>query len=52
MVDTRPGLPCRACGTATGRAGELVHGCPRCDHRVVAPATGVAEPAECPRCNP
>lgn len=52
VVGTRPGLPCRACGTATGRVGELVHGCPLCDHRVDTPTADAADPADCPRCNP
>jgi len=51
-VDARPGLPCRICATPTPLVGNEIHGCAACDHRVERPVGGVADPADCPSCNP
>ena len=55
VVDTRPGLPCRWCGTPTERTLAHVYACQRCQHRleVMHPdGRHEAEPGECPHCNP
>jgi hypothetical protein len=51
-VDARPGLPCRICATPTPLVGNEIHGCAACEHRVDRPVRDVADPADCPSCNP
>lgn len=47
------GLPCCDCGTPTGEVRADVDACVRCAHEVLRPrATGGADPAHCPACNP
>ncbi|MFM6988363.1 MAG: DUF6671 family protein [Arenimonas sp.] len=49
------GLPCSGCGMPTGRLRAERHGCGICGHHVeVARRDGleVADPGECPSCNP
>jgi hypothetical protein len=49
------GLPCSACGAATGRVRAEIHACPACGHERRKPrADGLeaADPGECPACNP
>ena len=51
-VDAEPGLPCRACGTPTPLAGNEIHACAACEHRAGRPAGDLADPRDCPHCNP
>jgi hypothetical protein len=51
-MDAEPGLPCRACATPTPLIGNEIHGCAACDHRVSRPVRDVADPGDCPSCNP
>jgi len=55
VVGAAPGLPCGWCGLPTDLArGELL-GCARCGERLERPRSDglmVADPGECPRCNP
>ncbi|GAA3345010.1 hypothetical protein GCM10020358_50470 [Amorphoplanes nipponensis] len=52
-VDSRPGLPCRACGTPTDAIAADRHGCAGCPHHVLVPRSEPgADPQRCPRCNP
>lgn len=51
-VDAEPGLPCRICATPTLLVCREIHGCAACDHRVHRPVDAVADPADCPGCNP
>lgn len=53
--ETLPGLPCGWCATPTHAARAVREACPRCNHEVerpIDPGTSVADPAQCPRCNP
>lgn len=55
LVETEPGLPCEACGTATDLTRLEVWGCPHCVHREWHPrrdGLAVAQPVDCPWCNP
>ncbi len=55
LAEVRTGVPCAWCGAAVGRVRAEVDGCPACGHRVerpVLPASAVADPGECARCNP
>ena len=55
MVETAPGLPCEACGTATDLALHEVWACADCDERQELPrADGRthASAEHCPYCNP
>lgn len=55
LVGTEPGLPCAWCGAPTERTRWELFGCVRCGERQRLPrADGlkVADPAQCPRCNP
>lgn len=52
-VDTRTGLPCRVCYTPTALPMSRVLGCTRCPHRSEHPLPApLAEPSDCPHCNP
>jgi len=54
-VDVVRGLACEDCGTPTGLVRAEVWGCGVCGHRTERPrADGrlVADPGECPACNP
>jgi len=51
-VAAEPGLRCRICATPTPLVGAEIHGCAACDHRVSRTVRGVADPADCPGCNP
>lgn len=51
-VDTRPGLPCRACATPTDLVRCEIHACAACGHRADRPVRGGADPGVCPACNP
>lgn len=55
VLDLVPGLPCRWCGLPTDLArGELL-GCARCEERREQPRPDgltMADPGDCPRCNP
>lgn len=55
VVERPPGLPCRWCGLPTDLArGEIV-GCAQCDERRERPRPDgltLADPGDCPRCNP
>lgn len=50
---TVPGLPCQACGSATGLTLEKQACCQRCQHRVAQRvAQHYADPQYCQECNP
>ena len=53
-VDRIRGLPCAACGEPTRDVLEEIHGCLKCDCRIVRPASPRlhADPAHCDQCNP
>ena len=54
-VDVVDGLPCADCDAPTGLVRTVVDGCAACDHRAEGPRPDgrtVADPANCPRCNP
>lgn len=51
-IDAEPGLRCRVCATPTPLTGREFHGCAACDHRIIRPLPDVADPADCPFCNP
>ena len=46
------GLACAWCEAPTERPAARVSGCYRCDHREREPAAELADPGQCPRCNP
>lgn len=49
------GLQCAWCHGEVQRLRAKVHGCPGCEHRAevrVVAEDAVADPGECPRCNP
>jgi len=46
------GLACERCGEPTDLPASRVSGCYRCDHRQREPATVLADPGQCPLCNP
>ena len=48
-----PGLPCTACGSATGLTLQKQACCQRCQHtKVYSAAQCYADPQYCPECNP
>lgn len=50
-----PGLPCGSCGTPTGLARAKIWSCPACRYAATCPrsdARVVADPGDCPACNP
>jgi hypothetical protein len=55
QLSTEPGLPCGWCGTATEITAAEVWGCQACGHRERRPrrdGLAVADPGQCPWCNP
>jgi hypothetical protein len=53
QTGAEPGLPCSACGSATGVVADDVYGCARCPHRMRVPRVpAVADPRWCDYCNP
>ena len=55
LLETRPGLPCAECGTATELSLAEIWGCHQCGARREQPRRdGLlrAAPAQCPWCNP
>ena len=54
-VDTLFGVPCARCGTEIGRPRAQINGCRACEHRETQPVVtfeALADPGECPLCNP
>lgn len=52
-IATESGLPCQACATPTSAVKNQIHGCASCAHRVLRSVTeSLADPADCPNCNP
>ena len=51
-VGSEFGLPCRVCATPTPQIRSAVRGCAACAHRVCRPVPGLADPSDCPDCNP
>lgn len=47
-----PGLPCGDCGTETALIAADILGCSLCGQEERLPRTGLADPANCPICNP
>lgn len=55
VVESRRGLPCRACGTLTELIAAEIWGCAACGHQLERPrldGLSAADPAQCPWCNP
>ncbi len=55
LVGLQPGLPCRWCGLPTDLARGEILGCARCEERREQPRPDgllLADPGDCPRCNP
>ncbi|MEX0588279.1 MAG: DUF6671 family protein [Cyanobium sp.] len=55
LLDSRGGLPCRSCGTATELTATEIWGCVACGHQVERPrrdGLSGADPGHCPWCNP
>jgi hypothetical protein len=55
VLDIRPGLPCRSCGTATELTAAEIWGCVACGHQTERPRRDgllAADPGLCPWCNP
>ncbi|MBU3695874.1 DUF6671 family protein [Dechloromonas sp.] len=54
VVEREAGLPCGACGTPTEIHRAEIRECPSCHHRERKPRLDltIADPANCPRCNP
>ena len=55
LIDVRRGLPCQCCGAETELVAREVHGCSACGLRedmMRADALALAEPGDCPSCNP
>jgi hypothetical protein len=55
VTDSRPGLPCRCCGSPTDLVAAEIWSCVACDHRQERPRAdgrGTADPVHCPYCNP
>jgi len=55
LLDTKPGLPCSDCGTATELTLSEIWGCQQCGARRVQPRRDgrlQADPGQCPWCNP
>lgn len=51
-VGAEPGLPCRVCETPTPQVHNTVHGCAACTHLIRRAVPGLADPSNCPACNP
>lgn len=51
-IDTEPGLPCGVCDSPTPLRHMEIHACAACAHRERRPVGSVADPADCPACNP
>ena len=52
-IATESGLPCRMCATPTPLPNNEIHGCASCAHRLARSVTeSLADPADCPNCNP
>lgn len=54
VTERQPGLPCSACLAQTRIHRSEVWSCVGCTHREVRPRTDrlLADPSDCPRCNP
>jgi hypothetical protein len=55
LLDTKPGLPCSDCGTATELTLSEIWGCQQCGARREQPRRDSrlqADPGQCPWCNP
>ncbi len=55
LLDTKPGLPCSDCGTATALTLREIWGCERCGAHREQPRRDArlnADPGQCPWCNP
>jgi hypothetical protein len=55
LLDTKPGLPCTDCGTATELTLREIWGCQQCGARREQPRRDGwlhADPGQCPWCNP
>ena len=55
LLETKPGLPCSDCGTATELTHSEIWGCQQCGARRVQPRRDgrlQADPGQCPWCNP
>ena len=55
LLDTKPGLPCSDCGTATELTLSEIWGCQKCGARREQPRRDgrrQADPGQCPWCNP
>lgn len=55
LVESRRGLPCRACGTLTELVAAEIWGCGACGHQLERPrrdGVAAADPGQCPWCNP
>jgi hypothetical protein len=55
LLDTKPGLPCSDCGTATELTLSEIWGCQQCGARRDQPRRDgrlQADPGQCPWCNP
>ncbi len=55
LLDTKPGLPCSVCGTATELTLSEIWGCEQCGARREQPRRDArlnADPGQCPWCNP
>jgi Zn finger protein HypA/HybF involved in hydrogenase expression len=55
LLETKPGLPCSDCGTATELTLSEIWGCQRCGARRQKPRRDgrlQADPGRCPWCNP
>jgi hypothetical protein len=55
LLDTKPGLPCSDCGTATELTLSDIWGCQQCGARREQPRRDgrlQADPGQCPWCNP
>lgn len=55
LIDTRSGLPCAECGTATELTLAEIWGCQQCSVRREKPRRDgllFADPSQCPWCNP
>lgn len=55
LVESRPGLPCRSCGTPTELVAAEIWGCGACGHQLEQPrrdGVAAADPGQCPWCNP
>ncbi|AOV17016.1 hypothetical protein BJI67_08050 [Acidihalobacter aeolianus] len=54
IVERIGGLPCSDCGAPTREIRAEIHGCPKCEHRVMRerPLSQYADPGRCDYCNP